>query len=183
MNRLRLVILAGLLCNAAVAHATVIVPADLPELVTDATAIVRGRVVAAEAQRAEGQRAIETVVTIEADEYLKGNLGDRITIRVPGGQIGTQRSVLIGAPIFRLGDEVVLFLGSRPPAVPWILGLNQGVYRVRTEQRVGAQDNESEHRTVVRGRLSSRTITSVRGIPLEAFRARVRALTQKEEGQ
>jgi hypothetical protein len=183
MNTLRLVTVAALLWSASVAHATVIVSADLPELVSDATAIVRGRVVAAQPQRIEGQRTIETVVTIQAEEYLKGDLGRHVTIRVPGGQIGTQRSVLIGAPTFSVGDEVVLFLGARPPAVPWILGLNQGVYRVRTELRENIGSDESERRTVVRSPFSTRATRLVRGTPLQAFRAQVRELARKENVQ
>jgi len=37
---------------------------------------------------------------------------------------------MVGAPVFVGGDEVVLFLRGRAPAVPVPFGLSQGVYRV-----------------------------------------------------
>ena len=44
--------------------------------------------------------------------------------------MGPYRRVVIGAPTFREGDEVVVFLDAQGPAVPWISGLNQGVFRI-----------------------------------------------------
>jgi hypothetical protein len=37
---------------------------------------------------------------------------------------------MVGAPEFTGGDEVVVFLRGRVPAVPMPFGLSQGVYRV-----------------------------------------------------
>jgi hypothetical protein len=38
--------------------------------------------------------------------------------------------VMVGAPAFAGGEEVVLFLRGRAPAVPMPFGMSQGVYRV-----------------------------------------------------
>ncbi|HZA35159.1 MAG TPA: hypothetical protein VE505_09540 [Vicinamibacterales bacterium] len=111
-------------------EATVILPASLEELVTGARAIVHGRVVVTEPRWADGRRQIETLVTVRPEEYLKGDLGGEVTFKVPGGQMGPYRRVVVGAPTFREGDEVVVFLNAQGPAVPWISGLNQGVFRV-----------------------------------------------------
>jgi hypothetical protein len=67
---------------------------------------------------------IDTIVTLEAASYLKGGPGDAVTFRVPGGQIGRYRNVMVGAPEFRQGEEVVLFLRAAGPSV---------AHRVRTE--------------------------------------------------
>jgi hypothetical protein len=61
---------------------------------------------------------------------LKGQAGPSLTFRVPGGTVGRYRRVIIGAPSFTEGEEVVLFLTSRGPSVPYPFGLSQGVYRV-----------------------------------------------------
>ncbi len=37
-----------------------------------------------------------------------------------------------GAPGFAEGEDVIVFLASRGPSVPWLVGLGQGVYRVVT---------------------------------------------------
>src|SRR5262245_39254709 len=111
-------------------RATVVVAADLGELARDARAIPRGRVVAVEGRWTDDRRTIETLVTLEVDGYLKGSLGDTLQFRVPGGELGRYRRIVVGAPEFSVGQHVILFLGRRGPMVPYILGLNQGVYRI-----------------------------------------------------
>ena len=116
--------------TAGAARATVVLPADLSELSHDAVAIARGRVVAVEPQWKEGRRGIETLVTLETETYLKGSLGDVVQFRVPGGSLGRFSSIVVGAPQFTVGQRVILFLGSRGPSVPYVLGLSQGVFRI-----------------------------------------------------
>jgi hypothetical protein len=112
------------------AHATVVVAADLAELTNDARTIVRGRVVALDARWTDDRRRVETLVTIEAENYLKGTLGTYVQFRVPGGQLGRFRSIFVGAPTFVPGQRVVVFLGVRGPSIPFVLGLSQGVFHV-----------------------------------------------------
>jgi hypothetical protein len=120
----------GLMAAGAATRATVLLPADLGDLARGARAVVHGRVVDVRAQWTAGRRQIESFVTVAATTYFKGELGPTVTFRVPGGQIGRYRSVMVGAPVFRPGDEVVLFLAARGPSIPYVLGLSQGVFRV-----------------------------------------------------
>jgi hypothetical protein len=122
---------------SAAPRATMILPADLGELSRDARAIPRGRVVAVESRWTENRRGIESLVTLEAETYLKGQLGGTVRFRVPGGTIGRFRSVTVGAPEFAVGQHVIVFLGARGPSVPYVLGMGQGVYRL-TQDRRGA---------------------------------------------
>lgn len=122
----------GLVTSGA-AHAAVVVPADLSELAGEARAIVHGRVVATSAQWADGRRSIETLVTLQVEDTLKGRQAHEVTFRVPGGQLGPYRSIMLGAPTFEHGDEVVVFLGSHGPSIPHVLGFSQGVYRVSAD--------------------------------------------------
>ena len=115
---------------ASVAGATVLIPADLGELSRDALAIARGRVAAVDAQRTEDRGTIETIVTLEVESYLKGSLGSTLRFRVPGGELGRFRSIVVGAPAFAVDERVVVFLGARGPSVPYVLGMSQGVFRV-----------------------------------------------------
>ncbi|MFI5179233.1 MAG: hypothetical protein ACHQO8_11740 [Vicinamibacterales bacterium] len=159
-------------------RATVVVPADLGELTRDARAIVRGRVVSVDGRWTEDRRTIETIVTIEVATYLKGALGPTLQFRVPGGDLGRYRSIVVGAPLFAVDEQIVVFLGANGPAVPYILGFNQGVYRIAR-----AADNSGWLVTppallpsvagttpVVRGDPSRRPL------PLADFEQRVRAL-------
>jgi len=122
-----------LVLSSVPARATVLVPADLAELTRDAQAIVHGRVIAVESQWSEGRRrSIETLVTLQVEDHLKGQFGSEVTFRVPGGQLGPYRTIMPGAPVFGERDEVIVFLAWRGPSVPWLAGLGQGVYRVTT---------------------------------------------------
>ena len=111
-------------------------PADLGTLVRAARAIVHGRVIATDVQSSARTR-VETRVTIEAAAYLKGDFGPLVTFVVPGGTLGRYRTVVSGAPQFTVGEEVVLFLGGRAPALPYVVRLGEGVFRVQADPRTG----------------------------------------------
>jgi hypothetical protein len=119
-----------LLAVAVPVRATVLIPADLGELSRDALAIARGRVASLDARWTEDRGTIETIVTLEVESYLKGSLGSTLRFRVPGGELGRFRSVVVGAPDFAVDQRVVVFLGARGPSVPHVLGLNQGVFHL-----------------------------------------------------
>jgi hypothetical protein len=126
----RSAILLLLLCLASRLDATVLVPIDFSDLVSSAPVIVRGDIVDVRSDWVDGRRAVETFVTMAAREYLKGNLGARVTFRVPGGEIGRYRTIFVGAPLFQPGQDVLLFLQTDGAAYPHVVGLNQGVVRV-----------------------------------------------------
>lgn len=130
MRHTILTTLAAVCLLAFRVDATVLVPADLSELAHDAQVIARGAVVAVDARWTDDRRTIETVVTLAPEHYLKGQLGDTVQFRVPGGRLGRLRNVVMGAPQFVVGQRVIVFLGTDGPRVPHVIGMNQGVYRV-----------------------------------------------------
>jgi hypothetical protein len=167
-------------------HATVIVPIEFRELVTGAPVIVHGQVVDVRSDWVDGRRSIETFVTIAVREYLKGNLGDSVTFRVPGGQLGRYRTVFVGAPAFQEGDEVVLFLKHAGPSHPYIVGLSQGAFRVVADARTGRRMVTTP---VVMGKGGDQAEPIVRGdavrkpLPIDAFRDAVRQAMAQGAGQ
>lgn len=108
-------------------------PLAFPELVHASAAVVHGRIVDVRGQWTADRRGIESLVVVEAIDYLKGRWGSEITVRVPGGQVGTFVNLIPGAPRLVAGDQVVLFLKADGPAVPVITGTSQGVYRVTSD--------------------------------------------------
>ena len=139
---------------------------------------MRGRVAALDTQWTEDRGTIETIVTLEVEHYIKGAFGPTLRFRVPGGDLGRFRSIVVGAPEFAVDQRVVVFLGARGPSVPYVLGLSQGVFRV-----VRAADDSGWLVTppaiapsaggavrIVRGDPSRRAL------PLGEFERRVRAL-------
>jgi hypothetical protein len=167
-------------------RATVIVPIEFRELVTIAPVIVHGRVVDVRSDWVDGRRSVETFVTIEAAEYLKGNLGERVTFKVPGGQLGRYRTVFVGAPEFQDGDEVILFLKRSGPSYPYIIGLSQGAFRVVADARSGRRmvttpivmaKGAGDPEPVVRGDVTRKPLA------IEAFRDAVRLVLAQGAGQ
>jgi hypothetical protein len=126
----RLLLGCAFACAASPASATLVIPANLGELSRDALTIARGRVVALDARWTDDHRRVETVVTLEAESYLKGAFGPVLQFRIPGGRLGRYRSLMVGAPEFVPGQRVVVFLAARGPALPFVVGLSQGVFRV-----------------------------------------------------
>jgi hypothetical protein len=92
--------------------------------------IVRGTVTNVESQIAGAGLAIESLITLQVAETIKGRASEQTVFRVPGGKVGRYRRVMVGAPEFAAGDEVILFLKGRAPAMAMPYGLSQGVYRV-----------------------------------------------------
>ncbi len=161
--------------------ASVTVPAEISALVADAQVIAHGRIVSLEGRESGDGLGIETVVTLEVESYFKGNLGRELTFAVLGGQLGRYRSVVSGAPRFAPGEEVVLFLGAHPPAIPRLVRLGQGSFRVSVDSRTGAK---SIRRQPLAGEAGSwqrvqRGTGPADGLSLEAFGAMVRTAVEK----
>ncbi len=173
----RLLLVVAVFALAPPLGATVLVPAEFREIVNGSQVIVHGRVADVRSDWTGDRFRIETIVTLEVGTYLKGGPGGSVTFRVPGGTIGRYRSLMVGAPEFRVGDEVVMFLKAEGPSVPHVFGLSQGVFRVRRELRSGrrlvvppALMASSDAPQAVRRGASDR-----RPVPLDTFREQVRA--------
>lgn len=173
-------------CLVAVAapvsiQASVAVPVEIGSLVADAQVIVHGRVARLEGRTSGDGLGIDTLVTLEAASYLKGDLGRTFTFVARGGQLGRYRSVVSGAPRFVEGQEVVLFLGAKAPALPHVIRLGQGAFRVSVDARTGA-------RRIRRQPLAGDSATWQRvqrgsgpadGLSLDAFGTMVRTAMEK----
>lgn len=175
-----LLLIPLLLGFVPVLSATVLVPAEFREIVSGSQIIVHGRVTDVRAEWIDGRRRIESVVTLEPSSFYRGTSAQTVTFRVPGGQIGRYKSVTVGAPEFTAGEEVVLFLKARGPAVPQVFGLNQGIFRVQVDPRTG-------RRTVVQPIVMARGASPqpvVRGardrqsLPLDQFATQIRTVLQ-----
>lgn len=173
----RLIIVIILLWSAHELRATVLLPAEFREIVAGSQIIVYGRIAEVRPEWSDDRSRIDTIVSVEVGSYLKGGPGGTVTFRVPGGQIGRYRNVMVGAPSFQTGEEAVLFLSASGPSVAHVFGLSQGVFRVRVDERTGrrlvippvlmAQGDEAQ--AVTRGDRSRRQLSLV------AFAATVRA--------
>lgn len=176
MRHLAIVFAAALLvAGPRCARATVLLAGDLGDIARGASAIVRGTVVGQATQWVDGRRRVETIVTFDVAESLKGGFSGRISFQVPGGVLGRYRSLMIGAPTFTTGEEVIVCLGAKAPALPYVLGLGQGVFRI---QRAAGSTQAMVTTPVLLSTGTTTTVTrgdpSRRSMTLDDFRTALR---------
>jgi hypothetical protein len=164
--------LMAMLCSTSL-DAMVVVPAEFNEMVSASQTIVQGRILDVRPYETAGRRTIESLVTVQVVNAIKGQPGATAYFKLPGGQVGRYRRVMVGVPQLSQGDEVVLFLKGSTPAVPMPFGLTQGVYRV---------SRDASGRALVTPAIAGSAGRVVRGDParqaleLEAFTSMVRTI-------
>jgi hypothetical protein len=95
--------LSIVLANVALARTT-------DDLISCPPAVVVGQVESVHARRT-GEHSIASFVDVHVEEVLQGQVdGPNVTLKEEGGQIGTIRQVVVGAPTFVAGERVLLFL-------------------------------------------------------------------------
>ncbi len=114
---------ALLLCVGTPAVATTLLWMDVADLTRNSTSIIRGTVTQLNVLSAQPGVPL-TQVHVKIDTTLKGPLSGEAVISNPG---------FPGAPVFREGDEVVLFIHSRD-GVHVLTGFQQGSFKVVTDE-------------------------------------------------
>jgi hypothetical protein len=169
-------VLVGVLCVAvsvARVDAITVIPVTFEQLVHEATAVVYARVADVRGQWTADRQAIDSIVTLDALQYMKGNLGETFSMRLPGGAAGGMVNVIPGAPSVREGELVIVFLKARGPAILTTVGLGQGIFRVARDARTGTMLvtppplKESTRGRILRGAAERRALS------VEAFAASV----------
>ena len=123
MRTFTLILLAALAVAAPPAGALTVLPATFEELVRESVAVLHGRVREVDGRWTADRRTIESTITLDVYDAFKGADLDTATFVVPGGEAGGRILVMPGAPTFRVGDEVVVFLRGRAPSMPQPVGL------------------------------------------------------------
>lgn len=176
---LKRALLVVMLCSATAAlRATVIVPADFREIVNGSDIICYGRVIETTVQMADDRKRVDTLVTMQVGTYLKGGPGETIVFTVAGGQVGRFRNITVGAPHFAVGEEAIVFLNTRDGDRPFVYGFNQGVFRVRLDDRTSRRV-VTPPALMLRGgapEVLVRGSAERRPLPIETFGARVQAV-------
>lgn len=125
---------AAVICAAAVAHATVLVPLDTRALTERADRVVLGTVESQVSRWTDDHQAIYTDVTFRVSKSYKGALkpGDTVVVRREGGVVDGIGMRVYGAASFVAGEEAVVFLENRGGAA-YTVGMTQGKLRVSTD--------------------------------------------------
>lgn len=163
------------LSTASPAVASVVVPMSLGELAREARLIVDAQVVAVHPTVESGR--IERMVTLRVAARWKGESDDVVHVRLAGGTYGRTRTVVPGVPDMAPGERLVLFLDRETGGAYVVLGLYQGVWRVRDADAdgralVGPVLPAAAHGPVVRGAPIRRPL------PVDELRHVVRRLAE-----
>jgi len=109
---------------------------NTPELTKKAEAIVRGKVKDMRSEWDPERRFIWTLVTISVSKSIKGDSleGQEVIVKIPGGVVGRIGQETEDAPIFKKGEEVLLFINPevyRGEKVFRVTGNFQGKHTIK----------------------------------------------------
>jgi hypothetical protein len=123
-----------LLSTLILAYCAVALPAatlerlSLNDLITQSTAIVRGKVL--NSYTASSGPVVYTHYRVQTSETLKGAAHATIEFQLPGGVANNVRQNFAGVPQFQAGDEYVFFLWTGKSGANQVIGLTQGLFAV-----------------------------------------------------
>jgi hypothetical protein len=131
-------LILSLLLFAAPALATTVIHVDTRELVRSSDEIVVGQVDGTRSYWNENRTKILTDVTVRVSSSLKGRYADRLTLTQLGGEVDGVRYSVPGCPVFRPGEEALLFVWRDSRGRAQVNGLAQGKFEIRRDPVSGA---------------------------------------------
>ena len=157
----------------------------LSDLAINAERIVVGICTEATPQLLDGQ--IYTRYLFELDESIKGPRDTQLKLHLPGGHFQGVFNRLAGMPIFRPGEEVVLFLtADNEFGHAWPVGLAQGHFAIVRSDSSSARVFQALDGLSLYDRAGAakktNSIDPVQGMPLDSFLSQIRTLAQPEPG-
>ncbi len=145
--RLTLILLATLNLSAST-----VLRVDVGQLSQLATNIVGGHITNITPEKNSDNGYIYSKVTLQVSQAIPSYLAGReYQFRMVGGELNGKRLHIAGFPRFQVGQDVVLFLNSRPADVfgPTV-GLWQGVFFVERDAATGKQTvTDYQHRPIL----------------------------------
>ncbi len=140
MNVMPVLLIAGILIGlGSSAWATTVLGLNWQEMVERSSIIVTGTVVESHSHWNADKTKIYTTSAVEVSEVLKGQAGKTVLIRQLGGEVDGVGARLLGAPKYEAGEDVVVFLESRPDGAFVTVGLSQGKCRLLRDGKSGAR--------------------------------------------
>jgi len=122
------------------------------DLTEESTAILYGKCSKIRSEWSADRSIIYTYITIQPEEYVKGNLGSEAVIAVPGGRIDDIIYEVSEMPIFTEGEEVMAFIWTNPSGKNLVTGGYLGKMKIEKDSKTGKrmvhgfdieEDNES----------------------------------------
>jgi len=119
--------------------ASTVIPPTFDQLVQQAEVIFQGTVTNVRSVwEGEGaQRHIDTYVTFQVQDNVKGNAGASYTIRMLGGTVGDETMEVTDTPKFNVGDRNILFVEHNYDQFVPLVGISHGRFQVQRDEQTG----------------------------------------------
>jgi len=119
--------------------ATMVIPPTFEQLVQQAELIFQGTVTTSRSvwEGEGGDRHIETYVTFQIEDNVKGQAGTSYTIRMLGGTVGDETMEVTDSPKFQVGDRDILFVEHNNDQFVPLVGINHGRFQIQHDEQTG----------------------------------------------
>lgn len=175
-------------CATTLRASTFIIPPD-DDLIIGARLIIRGKVLSTSCQ-ADDQRHIFTYIRIRVRQVLKGQIDEpEIVIKEEGGQVGTRGSLTFGAPQFKAGEKVLLYLDARRDGSLRVYQMFLGKFSIAPDTATGrrfvVRDNGGNNISVIQSGINGESGPATSRMELSAYldMVRTRAEATRERSQ
>ena len=120
-------------------------PTDIKNLSVAADVILTGKVTKQNSSWNKDKTRIYTDVTLEVDEYLKGNSSNKtLVVTTPGGEVGEVGELYTHMPRFSKDEEVLLFVKKDTKDMSYkVLNGEDGKMTLYTDKKTGEKVTSS----------------------------------------
>jgi hypothetical protein len=127
----------GFAVVAADSFATQVLQRTPQQLAKESQLVVDGKVASVRSYWNADHSRILTEVVVDVGSTYKGGASPSVRVVQLGGVVGNVRMTAHGAPQWKQGEEVLLFLEPSVPGAFQIAGFSQGMYLIERDPRTG----------------------------------------------
>lgn len=153
------------------------------ELVTQAEAVVQGRVISQRSLWDQTGTVIVTESVVRVQSVLVGEAPRFVTVKTAGGEVGDFAVEAAGFPKFHDRENVILFLQANADGTSRVLGYQQGHFEVVKRKdgvRMAVPRTEDGGEFITR---SGKLMSERPSMLLSAFKRGVRRIAREQGGQ
>src|SRR5215813_1792106 len=179
MKLKHLLLPAALIFAIGKINATTVIPPTFDQLVNQAELIFQGTCTDVKSVWAGqgGERHIETYVTFQVADNVKGDAGASYTIRMLGGTVGDETMMVTDTPKFSVGDREILFVEHNFDQFVPLVGISHGRFHVQHNQETGRDivvNGEGEPvRDVTKLGREEESVSAANAISLAEFKSEI----------